>query len=90
MVEEKPFTVDCRTGEPIYSKEDAVAIMEPGFSIDTKFFSKPNGTRVQKKVRFRKSLGWVLKKNLKEGDITREDYLKDLEENKKPMYEEIE
>ena len=88
--EKESWSIDARTGEPIYSREDAVGIMESDFRIETKFFTQPNGVRVQKKVKFKKSLGWILKTNLKEGDLTREAYLEGLVENKKPMYEETE
>jgi len=91
MTEEKEsWSIDARTGEPIPGREDAVGIMESDFTVETKFFTQTNGARVQKKVKFKKSLGWILKKNLTDADLTRDEYLKDLVENKKPMYEETE
>jgi len=88
--EKESWSIDARTGEPIFDREDAVGIMEPDFSIEHKFFTQKNGVRVEKKVKFKKSLGWILKENLKEGDLTRDAYLKDLVENNKPMYEVVE
>jgi len=83
MAEKNLFTKDCRTGEAIYDKASAVCIMKPEEEVEVKSFTTPKGKQVVKIVRFRKTLGWILKSNLKRKDISRKDYLQSLIDNKK-------
>ena len=90
MAEEKVFTTDCRTGEIIHTKADAMCIMEENPTVDLKLFSSRRTKEVySKKVKYLKTKGWVLLKNLKKGDINRADYVKGLEVSKKQMYTDM-
>jgi len=89
MANEKLFTKDIRTGKPISVKKDGVAIMDPVKVMEVKKFSRRNTktnevTILEKPVYYYKTLGWVFKTNLQEGDLSREKFMDQL--GRKPYF----
>ena len=78
----------AKKGDTVFDrpKNEFVKLTADSLVGEKEFSNKKKGV-YKKKVKYRVSLGWVLKKNLKKEDLTREDYLATLgKKTGVPMY----